>query len=147
MRRKTGGAILVVALAASLWAGCRSVTLQPLELPRVDLERFMGDWYVIANIPTPFVKNAYNAVQNYQLNADGTIATTFTFNEGGFDGKSRTLRPKAYVREGTIQRGVGHAVRADPRRVPDCVLEPGVHGDGRSPAATATSSGSWPALR
>ncbi len=101
MRRKTRGAILGVALAAALWAGCRSVTLQPLVLPRVDLERFMGDWYVIANIPTPFVKNAYNAVQNYQLNADGTIATTFTFNEGGFDGKSRTFRPKAYVREGT----------------------------------------------
>jgi apolipoprotein D and lipocalin family protein len=100
-RRKTGLAILATALVAGVWGGCRSTTLQPLPLPQVDLSRFMGDWYVIANIPTPFVQNAYNAVQNYQLNADGTIATTFTFHEGGFDGKSRTLRPKAYVREGT----------------------------------------------
>lgn len=101
MRRRTGPVILGVALAAALWAGCRSVTLAPYALPRVDLERFMGDWYVIANIPTPFVKNAYNAIQTYQLQADGTIATSFTFNEGGFDGRKRTLRPKGYVREGT----------------------------------------------
>jgi apolipoprotein D and lipocalin family protein len=93
--------MLGVALTAALWAGCRSVTLAPFTLPPVDLDRFMGDWYVIANIPTPFVKNAYNAVQNYQLNADGTIATTFTYNEGGFDGRKRTLTPRGYVREGT----------------------------------------------
>ena len=28
----------------------------------VDLERFMGDWYVIANIPTFIEKGAVNAV-------------------------------------------------------------------------------------
>lgn len=101
MRGKSGPVILGVALAAALWAGCRSVTLAPYALPRVDLERFMGDWYVIANIPTPFVKNAYNAVQTYRLEANGTIATTFTFSEGGFDGRKRTLSPRGYVREGT----------------------------------------------
>ena len=44
----------------------------------VDLERFMGDWYVIANIPTFIEKNAYNAVESYRLAEDGTIETTFT---------------------------------------------------------------------
>lgn len=29
----------------------------------VDLPRFMGDWYVIATIPTRFEKNAYDAVE------------------------------------------------------------------------------------
>ena len=28
----------------------------------VDLKRYMGDWYVIANIPTIIEKNATNAV-------------------------------------------------------------------------------------
>ena len=61
----------------------------PLEtVDYVDLDRFMGDWYVIANIPTFLEKNAYNAVESYELDSDGTIATTFVFRKGGFDGKT-----------------------------------------------------------
>ena len=44
----------------------------------VDVDRFMGDWYVIANIPTFAEKGAHNAVESYRLDADGTIATTTT---------------------------------------------------------------------
>lgn len=65
----------------------------------VDLERFMGDWYVIANIPTFLEKGAYNAVETYEMNDDGTIATTFTFRDGGFDGEKKEFNPKGFVRE------------------------------------------------
>ena len=37
----------------------------------VDLERFMGDWYVIANIPTFIEKGATNAIESYKLMDDG----------------------------------------------------------------------------
>ena len=63
----------------------------------VDLERFMGDWYVIANIPTFLEKGAHNAVETYALNDDGTIATTFTFNADGFDGKRKEYNPKGFI--------------------------------------------------
>lgn len=63
----------------------------------VDLERFMGDWYVIANIPTVLEKGAHNAVENYRMNDDGTIATTFTFREDGFDGEQKEYNPKGFV--------------------------------------------------
>ena len=63
----------------------------------VDLERFMGDWYVIANIPTFVEKGAHNALENYALNSDGTIATTFTFRKDGFDGKLKEYNPKGFV--------------------------------------------------
>jgi len=33
----------------------------------VDLPRFMGDWYVIANIPTVFEKGAHNPVESHKL--------------------------------------------------------------------------------
>ena len=39
----------------------------------VDLDRFMGDWYVIANIPTAIETEAYNAIESYRLDDDGTI--------------------------------------------------------------------------
>ena len=94
--RRHLAAPLVLALSGA-WVGCRSGRLEPIQVPRVALERFMGEWYVIANIPTPFVLNAYNAVQKYQLNADGTVSTTFKYREGGFDGKEKTLTPKGYV--------------------------------------------------
>jgi apolipoprotein D and lipocalin family protein len=65
----------------------------------VDLERFMGDWYVIANIPTFLEKGAHNAVETYALNDDGTIATTFVFRDGSFDGEEKTYTPKGFIRE------------------------------------------------
>ncbi|HSG65690.1 MAG TPA: lipocalin family protein [Gammaproteobacteria bacterium] len=64
----------------------------------VDLPRFMGEWYVIANIPTFLERGAHNAVESYELAADGTIATTFTFRDGAFDGPVRTYRPRGFVR-------------------------------------------------
>jgi apolipoprotein D and lipocalin family protein len=63
----------------------------------VDIKRFMGDWYVIANIPTFIEKGAHNAVESYELNEDGTIATTFTFNKGSFDGELKQYHPKGFI--------------------------------------------------
>lgn len=63
----------------------------------VDLEEFMGRWYVIANIPTIIEKGAHNAVETYEMNDDGTVATTFTFRKGGFDGKLKEYNPKGFV--------------------------------------------------
>jgi apolipoprotein D and lipocalin family protein len=74
------------------------VPLPPLTIvPKVDLDRFMGDWYVIANIPTFIEKGAHNAVESYQLAADGTIETTFTFRADGFDGPEKRYTPRGFV--------------------------------------------------
>jgi apolipoprotein D and lipocalin family protein len=84
--------------AAFLLSGCQSAPQQPLaQAPSVDLARFMGDWYVIASIPTFIERDAYNAVESYRLAPDGTIETTFTFREGGFDGKPRRYTPRGFV--------------------------------------------------
>jgi apolipoprotein D and lipocalin family protein len=84
--------------------GCQSWTdscgaeakppLRAIERP-VDLQRFMGDWYVIAHIPTFIEDEAFNGVESYRLDTDGTIATTYVFNNGGFDGPLKTYRPPA----------------------------------------------------
>lgn len=84
------------ALFAVLLAGCTSVPTLPTA-KNVDLDRFMGDWYVIANIPTFVEKGAHNAVESYRRNADGTIATTFTFNKDAFDGPRKVMNPKGFV--------------------------------------------------
>jgi apolipoprotein D and lipocalin family protein len=84
------------ALAALAISACSSMPpLEPVE--RVDIERFMGDWYVIANIPTFLEKGAHNAVESYELDTDGTIATTFTFRDGAFNGPVKTYTPRGFV--------------------------------------------------
>jgi apolipoprotein D and lipocalin family protein len=65
----------------------------------VDLNRFMGDWYVIANIPTFIEKDAYNAIESYRLDDDGTVATTFRFNKGSLDGPLKEYRPRGFIRD------------------------------------------------
>ena len=88
----------IVLAAAFLLSGCQSAPMPPLALaPKVDLGRFMGDWYVIASIPTYIERDAYNAVESYRLAPDGTIETTFTFKEGGFDGEPRRYTPRGFV--------------------------------------------------
>lgn len=90
--------LFFMAIFANFLTGCATNNLPPIQpVAQVNLEKFMGDWYVIAAIPTAIEKEAYNAVESYQRNPDGTIATTFTFNQGSLDGKIKTYHPKGFV--------------------------------------------------
>ena len=78
-------------------AAC-SGTLPPVRtVAHVDLDRFMGDWFVIASIPTFIEQDAYNAVESYERSGDRQVATTFRFNRGSFDGPLKTYKPTGYV--------------------------------------------------
>lgn len=83
----------------SVLSGCSGNVKPIATVPQVDLNRFMGDWYVIANIPTFLEKGAHNAVETYRLMDDGRIATTFAFNAGSFDGKRKQFNPIGTVRD------------------------------------------------
>ena len=100
---RTAPALAAAIALLTLLGGCavnpKSVTI-PVA-PQVDLQKFMGPWYVIANIPTFIEKDAHNAIESYALDADGTIDTTFTFNQGAFDGPPKKYNPRGFVVEGT----------------------------------------------
>jgi apolipoprotein D and lipocalin family protein len=91
---------IIAALITTLFlllAGCNSQ--RPMAtVGYVDIERFMGDWYVIANIPTFLEKGAHNPIESYQLEADGTIATTFTFNADSFAGEQKVYHPRGFIK-------------------------------------------------
>jgi apolipoprotein D and lipocalin family protein len=96
---------LIKVIYILIFAGLSACTghhmgdVQPVK--QVDLNRFMGDWYVIAAIPTMIETQAYNAIERYDLNTDGTIATTFTYYKGAFDGPLKTYHPKGFVMPNT----------------------------------------------
>lgn len=82
----------------SILSACGGSNVKPITtVEHVDLQKFMGDWYVIANIPTFIETDAFNAVENYAMNEDGTIKTTFTFRKGSFDGTRKQYNPTGFV--------------------------------------------------
>lgn len=94
--------LLAIVAAGCMTSACATSPQERIPAhPSVDLPRFMGDWYVIANIPTRLERGAHNAVESYRLDVDGTIATTFTFRAGAFDGPERRYEPRAVVRPDT----------------------------------------------
>jgi apolipoprotein D and lipocalin family protein len=82
-----------------LLVACAARGFEMRTVDYVDLDRFMGKWYVIASIPTVVERDAHNAIENYELQPDGTIATTFTFRDGSFDGELKTYTPTGFVQD------------------------------------------------
>lgn len=90
--------MLLAALA--LFTGCAS-SQQRTSLETVDhvnLDRFMGQWYVVAHTPTTLDRNAFNATYTYSWREDGRIDAFYRFNKGAFDGKERTIEGVASVK-------------------------------------------------
>lgn len=100
-RRQPGPLLAALLVAAASLAGCQNSPQHgPIRTAEfVDLARFMGDWYVLGNIPTFIEKDAFNAVESYALAKNGTIDTTFSFRKGGFDGKRKTYHPTGFIRD------------------------------------------------
>ena len=75
--------------------------LEPLATaPAVDLDRFMGDWYVQGHVPAGAEKTAHNAVESYAREPGSKrIDTTYVFRKGGFDGKLKSMEPTGFVED------------------------------------------------
>lgn len=96
MDRATLKINLLLITMLSLLSGCAH---HP-ELPTassVDLDRFMGLWYVQGYTPILVDKEAHNAVEHYYNAGGGKIETTYQFRKGGFDGELKTYTPKGQV--------------------------------------------------
>lgn len=110
MRRGRSRTVKVAAAAAfaagfaAMLAACSSPPQMP-PVAQVDIKRFMGDWYVIAGIPSWPERKSFNAVESYALLPDGRIQTTFRYRHGGFDADVETMHPV-----GTVEPGTGNAI-------------------------------------
>lgn len=89
-------ALLMFPVLGAL-TGCASSNRPLATVDSLDVERFMGDWYVIGLIPNRIEKDAYNSVESYSLLDNGKIDVTFTFREGSFDGPEEKLAMVARV--------------------------------------------------
>jgi apolipoprotein D and lipocalin family protein len=65
----------------------------------LDLQNFMGRWYVISLIPNWIEKGASNSYDDYELNKDGTIDITYHAIK---DGVERTIRQKGIIADKSV---------------------------------------------
>ena len=67
---------------------------------KVDIQRFLGDWYVLAGRFTFLETDVHNALERYTWNAaKERIDVAFTYNEGSLTGKQRSIPQKAWIHD------------------------------------------------
>ncbi len=91
--------VMVLLISAILLSGCSSSLPQLETVDEVNLDRFMGDWYVIAFIPIFAEKHATNAIEHYDLREDGDVDITYTFFNKSPDGRRKEFRARGFIPE------------------------------------------------
>ena len=101
--KKTVALLLTIILMGTTACGSFSLSQEPpmIRVKNVDLQRYMGPWFIVGAIGLSLEKGAHNAVETYTLNPDGSIATVFQFRKDSFDGELVTKVTKAAVQEGS----------------------------------------------
>jgi len=92
---------LLCALALS--AACATTTTERLRLPpletvaSVDLARYLGTWYEIANFPQSFQRGCTATTATYTLRADGELEVLNRCRKGSLDGEEDSALGRARV--------------------------------------------------
>ena len=92
-----------IALSFAIMCLISGCALNDVPLPtaeNVNIDRFMGRWYVHGYTPIIVDKDAHNAIEHYRLDAEKKIQTTYQFRDGGVDAEIKTLTPVGWVDEG-----------------------------------------------
>ena len=87
--------LIAIILTTMVFAKNNIEELKTVEF--VDIERFLGDWYVVGVIPTFAEKDAVNAIERYELNDKGNIDITFTHYKKSPEGKYKEYHPKGFI--------------------------------------------------
>ena len=92
-------ATLLTGLAGLLClSGCLTRTLPPPKtVPFVDLDRYLGRWYVIANIPYFLENGKVASYDTYSRRADGMLGNVFTFRKKDFTSPEESWNGTAQV--------------------------------------------------
>ena len=92
----------VCGLAGALVASIGCASRPPMAtVPYVDLNRYQGDWYVIAHIPYWLEEGKVATYDRYAMRPDGTMDNIFVFRRDTFDAPEEEWRGTAWVHNTT----------------------------------------------
>jgi len=88
-------------LLTLLLTGCAEASTPIPTVQNVDLQRFMGRWYVIGIIPTRLERGNHNPVETYQLDAKGNVCTWYRYRPDAANAPVKLLHSTGLVVPGT----------------------------------------------
>jgi len=96
MKRVMLAVLVLLAASTSLFAQSRKPPFQKV-VERMDMERFLGPWYVIALLPSIFEKDAVNGIETYSLDAKGNIRVEYVLYKKTPTGKKTVMHQKGWI--------------------------------------------------
>ncbi|MDQ1061396.1 lipocalin family protein [Stenotrophomonas sp. SORGH_AS_0282] len=98
--------VVLLLSTLSLLSACAFGDSKPTPVPTVstpasapiDLQKFMGTWYVIGRVPNPVERGHVASVNQYTLRGDQKVAITYRFRDG-FSQPQQELTVRASVDE------------------------------------------------
>lgn len=88
--------IFILSFIFLLLISCNEEEHNMKIVEQLDINRFMGDWYVIGVIPNFIEKDATNGIESYTLNEKGDVDIQYTFQKNG---KSKTMNAKGFIQD------------------------------------------------
>lgn len=63
----------------------------------VDLEKFSGDWYVIALLPSIIERNAVNGIETYTFDGEDKVHVRYVFNKRSPEGRRKVTTQRGWI--------------------------------------------------
>ena len=101
-------AAIVALFTLILTTGCASMKDPLKPVAHVDIPRYMGDWYVIANIPYFAEKGCFDSIESYALRSDGNLDNWFTCRKGSFSAPMKRKASAIAVIDDKVSNAVWH---------------------------------------
>jgi len=90
--------MIVILISFFTSAGCSTIESIMKTVKKVEINKFMGDWYVLAGRFTFLEKNVHNGLERYAWNQDHErIDVEFTYNKGSANGPKKSIPQKAWI--------------------------------------------------
>ncbi len=88
----------LLASATFFFAACTTGSKStPVAVTKVDLDRYMGRWYVISHIPYFLERDKVASYDTYERRPDGKLTNNFTFRKKTIDGPEKTWEGVARI--------------------------------------------------
>lgn len=94
-------ATIIILISLAFFMSCKESQPPLKAIDSLDIQKFMGDWYVVGVIPNFIEKGATNGLESYRLDEGGNVRITYTLQKNG---KQKKMNAKGFIQneENTI---------------------------------------------
>lgn len=89
---------LIILWGVMILSSCSSMPKYETQINQVDLQKFMGKWYVVAGRFTFLEKEVHNGIETYEYDkVNEKIIIGFNYNKGSFNGPVKSVPQTGWV--------------------------------------------------